>query len=106
MRKITALLVGTLLALASSLVFSYPLIPVLLCIALAARLGKSADWRAGTLYGSVIGVAGFLPRITSQTNPVLTPTDLGLAILSAAVIFGVVGIVITRLVASGDTITW
>jgi hypothetical protein len=104
--KIKALLFGTLLALALSLFFSYPLLPVLLCIALAARLGKSADWRVGMRYGSVIGLSGFVVRITTQENPALAPADLLLALSSAALVFGVVGIGITKLMARGDTIMW
>lgn len=103
-RRARATLLGAVVAFAFSLFLSYPLLPVLVAIAMAARIGKSKDWRAGMLYGAVIGPAGFFLRIYGQSDPPLAPYELILAFLSAAAIFGVAGIGIARLLCGEDSI--
>jgi hypothetical protein len=108
--NIKALLAGISLTLGlwTFIRFGYPLVPVpvLLGIALAGRLGRSADWRVGLLNGAVIGLAGSSFRFVIQPNLIHTPAELALMLLFTAALYSVVGVGITKLVASGDSIMW
>jgi len=108
--KMKAVLAGTLLTvgLSTFVRFGYPFVPLpmLIGIALAARLGRSADWRVGVFNGAVIGFSGTLIRFAFQPSLVENPMQVALAVLVNVALYSVAGVGITRLFASGDSIMW
>lgn len=106
-RHLVAITTGAVSAFVLSLLFSVPLVPVLIGIAVSARLGKSGHWRSGFLYGAAIGPSGYAVR-TFLYRPDLAPAlwQKGLVLLGTAALFGLVGIGINKLVTGRGSVMW
>jgi hypothetical protein len=107
-KRLAAIAAGAVSAFVLSWFFRVPLVPVLVGIAVAAKLGSSENWRTGLLYGVMIGPSGYAVRVFlyPPDQAIVALWQKGLLLLAIAAIYGLVGIGINKLVTGRGSLMW